>query len=164
LTVAHRGGPENDVKNDRKNSKINSHLQILFGAQFEQLYGKMHGNVKYFVIFCNLVNILDVGAETSNHAVIVMKIEIQGFLQLRNAVAETALPKFLPPFAPHLSGCWARCKGGLFGHAGYFECLLLARTWFKLQTPSESDALATQVFLESCTFAMVCCFLTFRHP
>mmetsp|Transcript_27081 Transcript_27081/g.56263 ORF Transcript_27081/g.56263 Transcript_27081/m.56263 type:complete len:241 (+) Transcript_27081:391-1113(+) len=27
----------------------------------------MHGNVKYFVIFCNLVNILDIEADTTNH-------------------------------------------------------------------------------------------------
>ncbi len=51
----------------------------------------MHGNVKYFVIFCNLDNILDVGADTSNHAVKVVKIENRGFLRMRNAVAETAL-------------------------------------------------------------------------
>jgi hypothetical protein len=35
----------------------------------------MQENVKYFVIFCNLVTVLDVGADTVNHAVKV-KIEI----------------------------------------------------------------------------------------
>jgi hypothetical protein len=113
-TLSHStvAGLEDNVENEGEILKIHSHLQILFGAHFEKLFGKMHGNVKYFVVFCNVVNILDVGADTSNHAKEVVKIEIQGFLQLRNAVADTALKKLLPLFAPHLSGCWERCVGG----------------------------------------------------
>ena len=49
-------------------TKINTRLQGLFGAQFEILFGKLHGNVMYFVIFCNLINILDVGADSSDPA------------------------------------------------------------------------------------------------
>ena len=75
----------------------------------------------YFVIFCNLINILDVGADSSD--AVKIKIEIRGFLQLRKPTAVTALQKLLSPFAPALSGCWERCVGGLFGHAGYTECI-----------------------------------------
>jgi hypothetical protein len=95
-------GPEGDVENGDRITKVNTRMQGLFGAQFEILFGKLHGNVMYFVIFCNLINIVDVGAD-SNDAVI--KIKIQGFLQLRKPRAVTALQKLLPPFAPALSGC-----------------------------------------------------------
>ncbi len=84
-------GSEDNIENEGEISKIHRHLQIFFCAQFEKLFGKIHGNVKYFVVFCNLINILDVGADTSNHAEEVVKIGIQGFLQLRNAVTDTAL-------------------------------------------------------------------------
>jgi hypothetical protein len=114
-------GLEGDVENESRISKINTCLQALCGAQFEKLFGKMHGNVKYFVIFCNLVNILDFGADTND---VKVKAEIRGFLQLQKPTKLTAFQKLLFPFAPALSGCWERCVGGLFGHAGYAECLL----------------------------------------
>ncbi len=145
---------------------VNTRLQGLFGAQFEILFGKLYGNVMYFVIFCNLINILDVEAD-SNHAVKI-KIEIQGFLQLRKPRAVTAHQKLLSPLAPALSGCWELCVGGLFGHAGYSECLRLKSLWFKLphireflnnnecKLEAKARRLATQVFLESGTFAMFC--------
>jgi hypothetical protein len=159
-------GPEGDVENEEIITKINTRLQGLFGAQFEKLFGKLHGNVTYFVVFCNLMNILDVGAD-SNDAVKI-KIETQCFLQLRKPRAVTAPEKLLSPFAPALSGCWERCVGGLFGHAGYAECLRLESSWFKLHQTGEfgnnnecklqakARRLATQVFLESSTFAMLC--------
>ncbi len=52
-------GLEGDVENEDRITKINTHLQGLFGVQFEILIGKLHGNVMYFVVFCNLINILD---------------------------------------------------------------------------------------------------------
>jgi hypothetical protein len=52
-------GLEGNVENEDRITKINSRLQGLFGAQFEILIGKLHGNVMYFVVFCNLINILD---------------------------------------------------------------------------------------------------------
>ncbi len=61
-------GPEGDVENEDRVTKVNTRLQGLFGAQFEILFGKLHRNVMYFVISCNLINILDVGAD-SNDAV-----------------------------------------------------------------------------------------------
>ncbi len=61
-------GLEGDVENEDRVTKANTRLQGLFGAQFEILFGKLHGNVTYFVVFCNLINILDVGAD-SNDAV-----------------------------------------------------------------------------------------------
>ncbi len=50
---------EGDVENEDRITKINTRLQGLFGAQFEILIGKLHGNVMYFVVFCNLINILN---------------------------------------------------------------------------------------------------------
>jgi hypothetical protein len=66
-------GPEGDVENDDRITTVNTSLQGLFGAQFEILFGKLHGNVMYLVVFCNLINILDIGAD-SNDAV---KIKIE---------------------------------------------------------------------------------------
>ncbi len=54
-------GSEGDVENEERTAKINAHLQSLFGAQFQILFGKIHEIVSYFVIFCNLINILYVG-------------------------------------------------------------------------------------------------------
>ncbi len=88
-------GPEGEIENEDRITKLHSRLQGLFGVQFEILFGKLHGNVKYFVIFCNLINILDVGVD-SNDAVKI-KIEIRGFLQLRKPRAVTALQNLLPP-------------------------------------------------------------------
>jgi hypothetical protein len=68
-------GPEGDVQNEDRITKINTRLQDLFGAQFEILFEKLHGNVLYFVVFCNLINILDVGADSSD--VVKIKIEIR---------------------------------------------------------------------------------------
>jgi hypothetical protein len=52
-------GPEGDVENEDRITKVNTRLQGLFGAQFEILFGKLQGKVMYFVIFYNLINILD---------------------------------------------------------------------------------------------------------
>ena len=52
-------GPEGGAENEDRIAKINTSLQGLFGVQFEILIGKLHGNVMYFVVFCNLINILD---------------------------------------------------------------------------------------------------------
>ena len=105
-------------------------------------------------------------ADSSN--AVKIKIEIWGFLQLCTAMAVTAIQKLLSPFAHALSGCWERCVGGLFGHADYTKCLRLESTWFKLYHTGEfgnnnecklqakARRLATQVFLESGTFAMLC--------
>jgi hypothetical protein len=160
--------PEGDVENEDRISKINTRQQALFGAQFETLFGKMHGIVKYFVIFCNLVNILDVGAEKID--AVKMKVEIRGFLQLQKPTKLTALQKLLSPLAPALSGCWERCVGGLFGHAGYTECLCPESAWFKLHHTGEfgnnnegklrakARRLAIKVFLGSGALAMSCGF------
>ena len=163
-------GPEGNDENEDKVTKINAYLQRLLGAQFESLFGKMHGNVKYFVIFCNLVNILDFGADTNDVKVNLVKVEIRGFLQLQKPTKLTALQKLLSPFAPALSGCWERCVGGLFGHAGHTECLRPESTWFKLHHTGEfgnnndgklqakARRLAIQVFLGSGALAMSCGF------
>ena len=161
-------GPEGDAENEDRITKINTRLQRLFGAQFEILFGKLLGKVLYFVVFCNLINILDVGAVSSD--AVKIKIEIRGFLQLRKPRAVTALQKLLSPFAPALSGCWERCVGGLFGHAGYTECLRPESAWFELHHTGEfgnnndgkhrakARRLANKVFLGSGAFAMLCDF------
>ena len=52
-------GLEVDVENEDRITKINIRLQGLFGAQFEILFGKLIGNVMHFVVFCNLINVLE---------------------------------------------------------------------------------------------------------
>jgi hypothetical protein len=158
-------GSEGDVENEERTAKINTHLQNLFGAQFQILFGKIHEIVSYFVIFCNLINILDVGTGSNDAAEI--KIEIKGFLQLQNSRAVTRLQDLLKPFAPALSGYWERCVGGLFGHAGYTECLRPESAWFKLHDTgaygnnnkgkhqAKARRLADPVFLERGTFAIL---------
>jgi hypothetical protein len=61
-------GPESHDENQDIITKINTRLQGRFAAQIEILFGKLIRNFMYFVIFCNLVNILDIGAD-SNDAV-----------------------------------------------------------------------------------------------
>ena len=72
----------------------------------------------------------DVGSDLNDEGA--AKIEIRVFLQLCKPRAVTALQKLLSPFVPDLSGIWERCDGGLFGNAGYTECLHPESTWFKL--------------------------------
>ncbi len=57
-------GPEGETETEDRITKLHSRLQGLFGAQFEILFGKLFGNVMFFVIFCNLINISDVGADS----------------------------------------------------------------------------------------------------
>jgi hypothetical protein len=126
-----------------KITKINTRLQNIFGAQFEILFGKLIENVMYFVVFCNLINILDSGAD-SNDAVKI-NIEFRGFLQVRKPRAVTALQKLLSPFAPDLSGYWERCVGGLFGN--HFKpgernfklppCRAASSPWMPIQSRGE---------------------------
>ena len=159
-------GSEGDVENEEeRTAKINAHLQSLFGDQFQILFGKLREIVSYFVIFCNLINILDVGTGSNDAAEI--KIEIKGFLQLQNSRAVTRLQDLLKPFAPALSGYWERCVGGLFGHEAYTECLRPESAWFKLHDTgaygnnnkgkhqAKARRLANPVFLERGTFAIL---------
>jgi hypothetical protein len=80
-------GPEGEIENEDRITKLHSRLQGLFGAQFEILFGKLFGNVMFFVNFCNLSNISDVGTD-SNDAVKI-ETEIRGFLQLCKPLAVT---------------------------------------------------------------------------
>ena len=63
-------GSEDDVENEERTAKINARLQNLFGAQFQILFGKLYKIVSYFVVFCNLMNILDVGTDSNDAAAI----------------------------------------------------------------------------------------------
>jgi hypothetical protein len=86
-----------------------SQTEAALGPKFENLLQKMRLNVGYFVCFCNLVNILHAGPAATQ-----VKIQIQGFLQLRKATTLTALKKLMSaPVYAFLSGEWARCEGGL---------------------------------------------------
>jgi hypothetical protein len=158
-------GSEGDVENEEKTAKINAHLQSLFGAQFQILFRKLYKIVSYFVIFCNLINILDVGTGFNDAAEI--KIEFQGYLQLKTPRKVKQLQDLLKPFAPALSGYWERCVGGLFGHEAYTECLRPESAWFKLHDTgaygnnnrgkhqAKARRLADPVFLERGTFAIL---------
>jgi hypothetical protein len=64
---------------DAKVQNTKSQLQATLGAKFENLFEKMCSEVSYFVIFCNLFNILhDVPAETK------VKIPIRGSFNWEN--------------------------------------------------------------------------------
>ena len=158
-------GSEDDVENEERTAKINAHLQSLFGAQFQILFGKLYKIVAYFVVFCNLINILDF--EKDSNVAAGIKIEFQGYLQLKTPRKVNQLQALLKPFAPALSGYWERCVGGLFGHAGYTECLRPESEWFKLldtgafgnnkkgKLQAKARRLADPVLLERGTFAIL---------
>ena len=76
-------------------------VRSLLGAQFQILFGKLYKIVSYFVVFCNLFNILDIGTgPTGSNDAADIKIEIKGFLQLKKPRAVTRLQDLLKPFAP----------------------------------------------------------------
>jgi hypothetical protein len=70
------------------------------------MFGKMFNSVSYFVIFCNLVNILDVGPAATKS-----NIKIQVFFRMGNTTAKTVLNKLMSPTLLHLiKGKWERCN------------------------------------------------------
>jgi hypothetical protein len=83
-----------DVDADDEEAKIQktkSQTEAALGATFEILFGKeQHPHVKYFVFFCNLVNILHAGPAA---AATKIKIQIRGFLQVGKLLSLTALDK-----------------------------------------------------------------------
>ncbi len=68
-------------------------MEAALGPTFEFLFGKLFGKVWIFVIFCNLVNVLDLAPAAAATKV---KIQIWCFLQIKQAVAITALEELLP--------------------------------------------------------------------
>jgi hypothetical protein len=50
---------DNDEEAKVQNTK--SQTEAALGATFENLFGKKHPDVKYYIFFCNLVNILHAG-------------------------------------------------------------------------------------------------------
>ncbi len=77
-------GSEGDVENEERTAKINANLPSLFGAQFQIIFGKLRENVSYFVIFCNLLNILDVKLGTDSNDAAEIKIKNKVFCNLNN--------------------------------------------------------------------------------
>jgi hypothetical protein len=63
------------------------------------MIGKMHGNVKYFVFFWNLINILDFGADIN--VTLNVKVKIWGFLQPQKPTNKTAIQTLLSQMSPH---------------------------------------------------------------
>ena len=115
---------------DAKVQNTKSQLQATLGAKFETLFQKMCSEVSYFVIFCNLFNILhDAPAETK------VKIPIRGFLQLGKSKAKTGLDKLLSPtLSDFLAGQWDRCQGGLCGNIEYENCMRDKSSWLAIQS------------------------------
>ena len=68
-----------DDDQDAKVQNTKSQAEAALGATFEILFGKKHPDVKYFIFFCNLVNILHAGPAA---AATKIKIQIRGFLPL----------------------------------------------------------------------------------
>jgi hypothetical protein len=104
------------------------HLKILFGNK--------HPNVKYFIFFCNLVNILHAGPAA---AATKIQIQIRGFLQMGQNTVETTLAKLLKccPVSESLSGKRDLCKGGLYGNDEYDTCRTENSTWMPIQTKGD---------------------------
>ena len=126
-----------DVENDAKVQTTKSQIQAALGAKFESLFVKMLNNIKYFVFFCNLVDILHVGPAATK-----VKIQIRGFLQIGKATTLTALEKLLSPsFSPvvsaFLSAKWERCPGGLCGNEEYEDCLHEKSPWMPIQSTGQ---------------------------
>ena len=108
------------------------HLQTALGAKFEILFQNLSKHVSFFVIFCNLVHIQHVGPAATE-----VKIQILGFLQLKQAKAKTALDKLMSSFSTlsHvLQGKWERCDGGLSTNDEYAHCLHTNSSWRPLQS------------------------------
>ena len=115
---------------DAKVQDTKSQLQAALGAKFENLFGKMWSIVSYFVIFCNLSQILHVAPAATT-----VKIQIRGFLQIRNPRAKTGLDKLLSPtLSFFLAGEWDRCQGGLCGNKEYENCMRENSSWLAIQS------------------------------
>ena len=54
-------GDGSDADNDAKEQNVKSQIEAALSAKFESLFGKKLFIVKYFVFFCNLVNIMLTG-------------------------------------------------------------------------------------------------------
>ncbi len=72
-------GLDNDEEAKDKNTK--SQTEAALGATFEILFGKKHPDIKYFIFFCNLVNILHAGPAAGSTKI---KVQIWGFLHWAN--------------------------------------------------------------------------------
>ncbi len=89
-------------------------LEAAFGAKFEVLLQTLFDNVSNFVIFCSLIGLMDVAPAATK-----VKIQIRVFLQVKQAIAITALEKLLalPAVSRFLRGKWDWCDvGGLSTH------------------------------------------------
>jgi hypothetical protein len=81
------------MKRPRSKYKIPDRVtKAALRATFEILFRKKHPDVKYFIFFCNLVNILHDGPAA---AATKIKVHVRGFLQLRTPTALTAIEKLL---------------------------------------------------------------------
>ncbi len=122
-----------DDDQDAKVQNIKSQTEAALGATFEILFGKRHQDVKYFIFFCKLVNILHAGPAA---AATKIKIQIRGFLQLGQSMALTALEKLFKccRVSAFLSGKWGRCEGGLYGNKEYEDCRAENSPWMPIQT------------------------------
>ena len=94
------------------------------------MFGNLFNSVSYFVIFCNLFNILHVAPAATK-----VKIQIRGFLQLGKSKAKTGLDKLLSPtLSDFLAGQWDRCQGGLCGNIEYENCMREKSSWLAIQS------------------------------
>jgi hypothetical protein len=122
-----------DCDNDEgaKVQNTRSQTEAALGATFQILFGAMHAHVKYFIFFCNLVDILHAGHAA---AATIIKIQIRGFLQLGPSTPASALAKLFKPVSAFLSGTWERCLGGLYGNKEYDDCRAENSPWLPIQT------------------------------
>jgi hypothetical protein len=138
-TLLHNDSASMDCDDDDEEAKIQnikSQTAAALGATFEILFGGIHPHVKYFVLFCNLVNILHAGPAA---AATEIKIQIRGFLQMGKNTMATALEKLFKccRVSAFLSGKWERCEGGLYGNKEYEDCRAENSPWLPIQTRGE---------------------------
>ena len=138
-TLLHNDSASMDCDDDDEEAKIQnikSQTAAALGATFEILFGGIHPHVKYFVFFCNLVNILHAGPAA---AATEIKIQIRGFLQMGKNTMASALIKLFDccRVSAFLSGKWERCVGGLYGNQEYEDCRAEKSPWLPIQSMGE---------------------------
>jgi hypothetical protein len=121
---------DGDADYDAKVQNTKFQTEAALGPKFENLFQKMLPHVNYFVFFGNLVNTLHAGPAATQ-----VKIQIQGFLQMRKATALTALIKMLSSPVSELE--WARCEGCLCGDEEYKACRAENSPFISIQTTGD---------------------------
>ena len=100
--------------------RLQSHLKARLGDDFKVFFG-IETVITYFVIFCELLGVLQLVPDSDN--ALKNKIKIRGFLQCPKTIAITKLQKCLPSVADFITGNWERCEGVLVKNQLFKDCV-----------------------------------------